>query len=269
MHKDGVCENWFKYERLKVLQDEYGRAVQANFAVIDTLKNEDLPNDRHSSKNLTIPLNSGMLLTMLNEEPVTEKTKEIRVLIQAEKGFNPAQDLDLTSLRFGSSQEVNYGKGSRVIGTLPKGDDLIVVFDAKNCHIGSDEFAPKIIGQTKTGEMVFGYMRLPWVDYAPPILSARKPVIKGSTALKVLVDNYGLKTSGESKLELYLVEGEKQRLIAHTDIPAVKSYEQVELTLSTSEQLQEGQTYHFMIRIKSGNELDTEFTYSDTCKFIR
>ncbi len=269
VHKDGLCENWFKYERLKVLQDEYGRAVQANFAVIDTLKNEDLPNDRHNSKNLTIPLNPGMLLAMLNEKPITAETKEVRVLIQAEKDFKPSRDLDLKSLRFGSSEEVNYGKGSKVVGTLQKGNDMIVIFDAKACHIKGDEFAPKIIGQTKTGDMVFGYMRLPWVDYTPPILSARKPIVRSSASLEVLVDNYGLKTSGKSKLELYLVEGDKQRLIAHADIPAVKSYEQVKLALNTSEQLQEGKNYHFMLRIKMENEPDTEFTYSDTCKYIR
>ena len=35
---------------LKVFQDEKGRAVQMNFAVIDTIKWNDLPNDKHSSK---------------------------------------------------------------------------------------------------------------------------------------------------------------------------------------------------------------------------
>ena len=43
-HKDGYKENWFKYERMKVFQDEYGRPIQANFAVIDTIKWEDHPN---------------------------------------------------------------------------------------------------------------------------------------------------------------------------------------------------------------------------------
>lgn len=49
-HEDGKVEDWFKYERIKIFQDKYGRAIQANFAVIDTLKVEDLPNDNHSSK---------------------------------------------------------------------------------------------------------------------------------------------------------------------------------------------------------------------------
>lgn len=44
VHKDGTKEDWFKYERIKIFQDEQERAIQANFAVIDTLKNEDKPN---------------------------------------------------------------------------------------------------------------------------------------------------------------------------------------------------------------------------------
>ncbi len=67
VHEDGHSEGWFKYERLKMYQDKYGRAIQANFAVIDTLKHEDKPFDNHSSKNISIPLNPGLLLTVLND----------------------------------------------------------------------------------------------------------------------------------------------------------------------------------------------------------
>lgn len=264
VHKDGLCEEWFKYERLKVLQDEYGRAVQANFAVIDTLKNEDLPGDRHSSKNLSIPLNPGMLLMMLNKEPWTKDTKEVQILIRAEKGFSPLRDLDLNSLRFGASLEVNYGKGSQYVRAFPQGDDLIVSFSAKDCLIGEEEFAPKIIGKKKNGEMVFGYVRLPWLDYTPPILSARKPVIKSSTSLEVLVDNYGLKTSGDAVLELYLREKNKHRLIARADIPLVEPYGQTNLVLNSSESLVKGYVYDFMIKIKVDKEPDMEYTYTDS-----
>ena len=88
VHKDGTKEDWFKYERIKIFQDEQGRAIQANFAVIDTLKNEDKPNDRHSSKNISLPLNPGVLMTLLDKKPITAKTKEIRLLIKAESNFN-------------------------------------------------------------------------------------------------------------------------------------------------------------------------------------
>lgn len=70
-------------------QDKYGRAIQANFAVIDTLKHEDKPFDNHSSKNISIPLNPGLLLTVLNDKPITAGTKTIRLKVQAEEGFHP------------------------------------------------------------------------------------------------------------------------------------------------------------------------------------
>ena len=73
---DGKKEDWFKYERPKVLQDEYGRAVQANFAVIDTLKFADDACDNHSSKNITIPLNPGLLLHV-----EANKTKSVAITI--------------------------------------------------------------------------------------------------------------------------------------------------------------------------------------------
>lgn len=91
VHKDGTKEDWFKYERIKIFQDEQGRAIQANFAVIDTLKNEDKPNDRHSSKNICLPLNPGVLMTLLDKKPITPQTKEIRLLIKAEPEFDPQQ----------------------------------------------------------------------------------------------------------------------------------------------------------------------------------
>ena len=145
VHEDGRAEDWFKYERIKMYQDKYGRAVQANFAVIDTLKNEDKPFDNHSSKNISIPLNPGVLLTILDKKPITAQTKTIRLKIQAEDGFNPQTDIDLNSLRFGASTEVNYGRGSKLLKTETDGNDLIVTFDGKGNGMTEDEFAPKLI----------------------------------------------------------------------------------------------------------------------------
>lgn len=147
-HKDGYKENWFKYERMKVFQDEYGRPIQANFAVIDTIKWEDHPNDRHSSKNICIPLNKGLRLSVLNEDTITAQTKEIKVLVKAEEGVD-FKDFDMKSLRFGSSSDVNYGKGCKAVKRIASGKDLIIVFDGKNNTIRKDEFAPKLLGKTK------------------------------------------------------------------------------------------------------------------------
>lgn len=259
-HQDGTVENWFKYERIKILQDEYGRAIQANFAVIDTLKNEDLPNDRHSSKNLSIPLNPGMLLTMLNDKPITSQTREIRIRIAAEKDFLPQKDLDLTSLRFGASSEVNYGRGCKVRSTLSEGNDLIVVFDAAGNGIGPDEFAPKMIGRKKSGEMVYGYTRLPGVDYTPAILSARVPEFKEGK-MSVTVENFGLKTSGKAGLRVYLVQEGRQQLIAESSVPPLESYGKTTVVCKTSFVKKQGRKEDFVVSIRCGKET-SDFHFS-------
>ncbi|MBE3086089.1 MAG: glycoside hydrolase family protein, partial [Bacteroidetes bacterium] len=127
---DGVVEMWHKYERLKVFQDKYGRAIQGNFAVIDVEKNLDRGSDIHSSKNINIPLTIGRLLTILDKKQITASTKTIKVKIAAEPGFNPQTDINIKALQFGEPEAVNYGKGGNVIKTENSGTDLIVTFDA-------------------------------------------------------------------------------------------------------------------------------------------
>lgn len=202
-HKDGAVERWFKYERPKVFQDEKGRAVQMNFAVIDTIKWNDLPNDKHSSKNISVPLNKGMLLSVLNEKEITPSTRTIEVKIAAEEGFHPQTDVDVKSLRFGSFTEVNFGRGCKPVKTKVSGEDLIVVFNAEGSGITSGEFAPKMIGKHRNGNMLYGYARLPYVNYRPALLSARRPVFdKEKGELKVEIQNFGLSASEPAEVEV-------------------------------------------------------------------
>ncbi len=174
-YEDKTVVDWFKYERIKVLQDEYGRATQAHFAVIDVLKKLDKGSDNHSSKHICIPLTVGRLLTLLDDGPIKADTKTIRLKIAAEPGFNPHTNIDVDSLRLGSPEEVNFGRGCRVRSTQQAGDDLIVTFDGSGNGITKDNFAAKLLGKTSGGKLLFGYARLPWLDYAPPALSASPP----------------------------------------------------------------------------------------------
>lgn len=221
VHPDGRVEHWFKYERPKVFQDESGRAVQMNFAVIDTIKWEDQPNDNHSSKNICIPLNPGLRLEVLNKEPITAGTKAIEVRIRAEQGFNPQKDIDVRSLRFGSFTEVNFGRGSKVVRTRKEGKDLIAVFDGAGSGIGPDEFAPKLLGRGKKGGLLYGYASLPYVDYRPAMLSAAYPMYdKERQALILEVKNYGLSSSRPSRVVVQadgrtLAEGEVGKLLPY------------------------------------------------------
>lgn len=257
VHADGQVEDWFKYERLKVYQDKYGRAIQANFAVIDTLKNEDKPFDHHSSKNISIPLNPGLLLTILDEKPITSGTKTIRVKIQAEEGFNPQTDIDVNSLRFGASEEVNYGRGCQVLTTENAGKDLIVTFNGKGNGITKDEFAPKLIGKYKDGRMLYGYARLPYIDYIEPILSARAPVFtKSGKGLECIVEvqNFGQVESKKALVEVgYKKEG-KTIKVASGMVPALKPYEKTDLLFSAKDRFEEGKEYDLIVTLYSGKK---------------
>ena len=262
VHADGQVEDWFKYERLKVYQDKFGRAIQANFAVIDTLKNEDKPFDHHSSKNISIPLNPGLLLTILDEKPITSGTKTIRVKIQAEEGFNPQKDIDVNSLRFGASEEVNYGRGSKVLKTENAGKDLIVTFNGKGNGITKDEFAPKLIGKYKDGRMLYGYARLPYIDYIEPILSARAPVFtKSGKGLEctVEVQNFGQVSSKKALVEVGYKQEGKTIKVASGMVPALKPYEKTDILLSAKDRFEEGKEYDLIVTLYSGKKVLSTF----------
>ena len=263
VHEDGLVENWFKFERIKMHQDEYGRAVQANFAVIDTLKPLDKPFDNHSSKNIGIPLNPGLLLTILDDAPITSRTKTIRVKIEAEEGFNPQTDMDVNSLRFGASEEVNYGRGSKVLKTENDGKDLIVTFDAAGSRITEAEFAPKLLGKYTNGKMLYGYARLPYVNYVEPILSARAPVFTESsngTKCTVEVQNFGQVASGKTSLKVEYIKEGKPVNVASGAVPALAPYEKTTVQLSGKTKLEKGAEYNFVVTIYSGKKVLSTFS---------
>ena len=265
VHEDGKVENWFKYERIKILQDKYGRAIQANFAVIDTLKNEDLPNDNHSSKNISIPLNPGLLLTVLDAAPVTDKTKTIRVKITAEEGFNPQTDIDLASLRFGASTEVNHGRGCRVQSTKNDGKDLIVTFDAKGNGITAEEFAPKLLGKTTSGKLLYGYARLPWISYNDPILSARLPVFASdSQDIHVVVENFGQVASGPAVLKLEQLQDGNRKEIGQTKLTSLSPYGKTNVRLTPKIKFEKGKAYDFVLTIRTSDDVVSTFTFQTT-----
>ena len=265
VHEDGKVEDWFKYERIKILQDEYGRAIQANFAVIDTLKHEDLPNDNHSSKNISIPLNPGLLLTVLDTKPITPNTKTIRVKIAAEEGFDPQTDIDLNSLRFGASTEVNFGKGSKVLSTAKEGKDMIVTFDAKGNRITAEEFAPKLLGKTTAGKLLYGYARLPWISYNDPILSARMPVFAADGRnMTIEVENFGQITSKPAILKLEQLKDGKKTEIGQTKLPSLAPYGKTKVTLSGKSNFSKEEAGNFILTIRTTDNVVSTFSFQAT-----
>ena len=252
-HTDGEVEHWFKYERLKIFQDDYGRAIQANFAVIDTLKWEDLPGDRHSSKNISIPLNKGLLLEVLNPEPITASTKRIEVKVRGEQGFNPSTDLDIESLRFGSFDEVNFGRGCKPLRTKVEGRDLIITFSGKGSGITAEEWAPKLIGKDAKGEMVFGYASLPYVNYRPALLSARRPRYdKAQGMLRTTIANYGLSASEATDTEV----PDNGAPVGRVTIDALEPYASATASLSLDSPMDASQGTFEVIFLSGNREVE-------------
>ncbi len=205
LSEDGKKDEWYKYERIKVFLDDHRRAVQANFAVIDFSKWEDLPHDVHSSKNISIPMTPDRLITLLNDDRVGADTGEVRVRVAAEADFDPHQDIQPDSLRFGSPAEVDYGRGAVPLRTQRDRNDLIVVFPGDACGFKDLDFAGKLLGRTSQGKLLIGFCRLPWVPYNEPIVSARRPEAinhDGRLALRIEVSNHGQVESRPSDLEV-------------------------------------------------------------------
>lgn len=236
-YEDGTVEDWYKYERIKMLQDEYGRAYQANFAVIDSSKWGDLGNDNHSSKNIGIPLTKGKLLTILDKEEITEDTPLIRVKLEAESGFDPHTDIDIGSLRFGAAEEVNFGRGSKLVKTEQQGKDLVLFFEGQGNGLTDENFAAKLLGKTKEGSLLFGYARLPWLIYDTPILSARKPVVsentQGGSILEFEVSNFGEVPSVLTTVDVEIESNNKTTQL-RCDVPALAPYADHSIELETA-----------------------------------
>jgi len=249
-YEDGTEEDWFKYERIKMFQDDLGRATQANFAVIDTLKKEDKPNDSHSSKNIGIPLRVARQMELLNNKEITSTTKLIKIVLKAEQGFDPLIDLDISSLRFGASEVVNFGKGTKVLKTKNVGSDLEITFTGEGNGFTKENFAGKLLGKNIHGDMVFAYCKLPWVDYLEPVLSARKPLISSENkTIKVTVENFGQVKSKASHVEVFFDNDGEKVLLADGKVSALSPFGAVDLEMDYILALTKGESVELQVSI--------------------
>ncbi len=156
---DGTRTLWYKLERPHVLQDEYGRATHVSLAALDVPKRDDLPGDEHNSKNIILPLRVHRRLRLLNKDVIDATTRKIKLLIRSEPGFDAQRDINLASLRFGASEEVNFGRGCRALRSKKKGRDLLVLFSGTENGFTKNNFAGKLLGRTKSGELIIGYSK--------------------------------------------------------------------------------------------------------------
>lgn len=159
MYENGVRTHWYKLERPHVLTDRYGRATHLSLAAIDVPKADDMAGDNHNSKNIILPLVVPKRMRLLSSPLNNSNKTTIEVLLLSENGFDAPEETDIKSLRFGSSEAVDYGRGSVVRRFDRRGKDLWLQVDVKDCDFRKDDFVGKLIGHTKTGKLLVGYVR--------------------------------------------------------------------------------------------------------------
>ena len=260
-YDDGTLNDWYKYERIRFLQDEHGRPTHVHFAVIDSTKHDDLPNDIHNSKLIILPMRKARILEVAHD--VASPTKAIRIKIKAEPGFDPHTDVDAGSLLFGASSLVNYGRGSSALETAKDGDDLIVSFDGPSCGFDESNFAGKLLGRTTGGEMLFGWAGLPWIDSAVPLLSPLSPKFEFTAeGLEAYVEitNFGEIASETSTVKLMVADKE----LAAGTVRPLKPFEKSMVRLVCSEVLRPGSKVEATVSVESDGSPTESFTQKVT-----
>lgn len=63
----------------------------------------------------------------------------------------------MDTLRFGASEEVNFGRGCKVHRSEAAGNDLIITFNGIGNGLTKENFAAKLLGSTKNGGLLIGY----------------------------------------------------------------------------------------------------------------
>jgi hypothetical protein len=227
-HPDGKIEQWHKLERPKVRQDEYGRATHLYLAGVDVAKEEDFGSDQHSSKSLVLPLTVGRRLAVLGERALDASTRVVRVEIRAEPGFDPLAEVAVDSLAFGGVAAVNFGRGARAIKSEKVGANLVVSFAGSGLELGADDFAAKLLGRTRGGELLFGYARLPGRTSLAPLLRTRVPTLtrldNGSIRAELALENFGQVAAGETALALTFLRAGQELCTTTLLAPGVAPY---------------------------------------------
>ena len=197
---------------------------------------------------------------MQNKQAIPSDAKEIRVRIKAEDGFDPHRDIDFDSLKFGSSQEVNFGRGCSLLKKEKAGRNLILVFDGQGNGITAENFAGKLLGKTTQGKLLIGWARLPGVSFIQPVLSSLSPQFEyTSEGLEAYVEvqNFGQAASQESSVDV-LVGDER---LASGLVRPLKPFEKSMVRLICKRRLPPDSKQNITVRLES-DALPTE-TFSN------
>ncbi len=138
---------------------------------------------------------ANIQMRIMSGSAETANTESVLVMIPASAGFNPAEDLDLESLRFGSPAVVDAGNGSRSVYNRAMGNNLILGFPEEGAGLTADNFAIKVAGQKKDGSDVFCFAKMTGYNGEDQIFAVEKPFSISEGEATVKVTNFGVKSS--------------------------------------------------------------------------
>ena len=258
--QNGRVEDWFKLERPRVFQDELGRATTMYFAVIDVPKDQDKPNDTHSSKALGVPLVTPRTIKIQKQDD------RYLVALGAGEGFDPVKDVDPSSLRFGAPSKVDFGRTAAPLSTSVNNGWLLATYVAKDCGFGPEDGTAKLLARDRKGGLVLGYAALPGEPEEYPLLSPHADVradaiAAGRRKLTVEVENFGLAPSAKTQVTLTLRESGNPAATFTTPLPALAPYSAATVTFSLPADLAPaGATLKLAITVGGGSDRNPLWT---------
>lgn len=108
------------------------------------------------------------------------------------------------------------------------------------------------MGETNEGKLLFGYSRLPGVDYLESAISARKPVFKkekGGYDIDVVIENFGQIASKQAEIKIELIKKNISIEIAKGTVPSLESFEKSIQTFYTEKEIERGGEYIVKVTI--------------------
>jgi hypothetical protein len=120
-----------------------------------------------------------------------------------------------------------------------------------------------LLGKTNEGKLLFGWSRLPGVNYIEPILSARGPRLTQTDEeqqVEVEVQNFGQVTSDQATIKVLLDTNDGDQVLASGAVPTLKPFKKTTVRLKCNRQLTEGHAPKTTVLIEDSGNLMSSFT---------